>query len=123
VRAPSNGIVVQVAKEEGEFIGPNDPRLLTIVQLDRLLATFAVPSSSARQVRHGQVVTVGLPESNTQVQGTVKLIAPVVEGKSGTMRIEVCVDNSRRQYLSGEPCTLVLDGQRQPTSGSSRNSQ
>ena len=100
--------MVRLFKEEGEFIGPNDPQLMTVMQLDPLLATFAVPSALARKIHPGQVVRIGLPESATQVEGTVKTVSPVIEGKSGTIRVEVRVDNPQQKFFSGEPCSLLL---------------
>ena len=108
IYAPCNGVVVRLFKEEGEFIGPNDPQLMTVMQLDPLLATFAVPSGLARKIHPGQVVRIRLPESDTQVEGTVKTVSPVIEGKSGTIRVEVRVDNPQQKFFSGEPCSLLL---------------
>ena len=42
ISAPCDGVLVRLFGEEGEFIGPNDPQLMTVMQFDPLLATFAV---------------------------------------------------------------------------------
>jgi RND family efflux transporter MFP subunit len=109
VRAPMRGVVLRLHKEVGEFTGPNDPHLMTIVQLDPLLAVFAVPSREARHLRIGQPAQVRLPETGAVVGGTVESVSPVVDGKSGTMRVEVRLDNPQRRFYSGEPCSLLLD--------------
>jgi RND family efflux transporter MFP subunit len=108
VRSPLTGVVAARFKEEGEFIGPNDPQLLTIMQLDPLLATFAVPSRQAREFCEGQSVQVRLPEAGEVVDGSVHHVAPVIDGRSGTMRVEVRVDNTEQRFLSGEACSLLL---------------
>ena len=71
VRAPARGIVVHVHKEAGEFAGPNDPHVVTIVQLDPLLAVFALPSRQARRLATDKAVRVRLPETNAVVKGKV----------------------------------------------------
>lgn len=108
VQSPLAGVVVARFKEEGEFIGPNDPQLLTIMQLDPLLATFAVPSRQARQMCIGQSVKIRILEAGDVVDGSVRHIAPVIDGRSGTRRVEVRVDNAEHRFLSGEPCSLLL---------------
>lgn len=107
--APTRGVVLRIHKEAGEFIGPNDPHLMTVVQLDPLLAVFAVPSGHARRLRIGHPVQVRLPEADALVEGAVASVSPVVDGKSGTMRVEVRLANPERRFLSGEPCSLLLD--------------
>jgi RND family efflux transporter MFP subunit len=109
VHAATHAIVLKIHKEAGEFIGPNDPQLMTIVQLDPLLAVFAVPSRHARRLRIGHPVRVRLPEADALVEGAVESVSPVVDGRSGTMRVEVRLSNPERQFLSGEPCSLLLD--------------
>jgi len=109
VHAPTLAVVLQIHKELGEFIGPSDPHLMTIVQLDPLLAVFAVPSRRARRLRTGHPVEVRLPESDALLKGIVDSVSPVVDGKSGTMRVEVRLANPQRRLLSGEPCLLLLN--------------
>jgi RND family efflux transporter MFP subunit len=109
VHAPTRGVVLRIHKEAGEFIGPNDPHLMTVVQLDPLLAVFAVSSGHARRLRIGDPVRVRLPETNVLVEGAIDSVSPVVDGKSGTMRVEVRLSNPDRQFLSGEPCSLHLN--------------
>ena len=109
VPAPTGGVVLRIHKEAGEYIGPGDPQLMTIVQLDPLLAVFAVPSRHARRLQIGHPVRVRLPEADALVEGTVESVSPVVDGRSGTMRVEVCLTNLERRFLSGEPCSLLLE--------------
>lgn len=107
IRAPMSGVVARLFKEEGEFIGPNDPQLLTIVQLDPLLAAFSVPSNDSRRMHVGQQVSIELPMSEVHVQGTIEFVAPVVDGESGTVRVRVRLENAEGRYYGGEPCFLV----------------
>jgi multidrug efflux pump subunit AcrA (membrane-fusion protein) len=111
VRAPASGVVLRLHKDVGEFIGPSDPQLLTIVQLNPLLAVFAVPSRAARLLRAEQDVVVCFPEAGGgNFKGTVHFVSPVVDGKSGTMRVEVLLDNADGKLYSGDPCSLLIDG-------------
>ena len=98
VRAPTCGVVLRMHKEAGEFIGPNDPQLMTVVQLDPLLAVFAVPSRHAHGLRVGHPVRVRLPEANAVVDGAVEAVSPVVDGQE---RYHAC------RGAAGEPRASV----------------
>lgn len=110
VRAPSDGVITSIYKEPGEFVAPNDPRVLTIVQLDPLLATFSVPAHRAGQLSTGKQVAVRFPESGKTVQAAVELVAPVTDAQSGTVRVKVRIDNPKGLHRSGSRCTLELPG-------------
>jgi len=40
VRAASDGVITTIYKEEGEFVAPTEPFIMTLVQLDPMLAVF-----------------------------------------------------------------------------------
>ncbi len=108
IRSPLNGVVLKIQRKSGEFVGPRDSRLLTVVQLDPLLGVFAVPSESARRIRVGQQVRIRLTKSSKVTAATVERVAPVIDGKSGTVRVELQVTNTQGHLYSGEPCELLL---------------
>jgi RND family efflux transporter MFP subunit len=109
IRSPINGVVTTVFKDHGEFVAPNDPHILEIVELDPLLATFSVPSYEAVRLSKDQSVSVYLEDAGRLVTGTVELISPVTDAESGTVRVKVRVANAERKYRSGERCTLQLN--------------
>ena len=58
VLAPIDGIVSQIHKDEGEFVAPNDPSVLTIVQLDPLLAIFSLTTEQVSRLHPAQEVSI-----------------------------------------------------------------
>lgn len=108
VRAPLGGVVSRVHKDEGEFVAANDPTVLTIVQLDPLIAIFTLSTSQAGRLQTGQEVMVRLPEANKPVAAEVEFIDPVTDPESGTVLIKVRVPNERGTYRSGARCSLLL---------------
>ncbi|OHB76322.1 MAG: hypothetical protein A2W31_13410 [Planctomycetes bacterium RBG_16_64_10] len=113
VRAPQDGVVTDIHKDAGEYLAPNDPYLLTLVQLDPLLATFSLTRRHASQLQIGQQVTVRCADAasageelTVPVKGTVEFIAPVINAESGTVRVKVRIENPNGQYRSGERCAL-----------------
>jgi len=112
VRAPLSGVVSRKLKEEGEFVAPNDPYVVTVVQLDPLLATFSVESGRAAGLHTGDSVSVRLAGVKETVEGLVHHVAPTTDAESGTVRVKVRIENAAGEYRSGERCLLSLPGGR-----------
>jgi RND family efflux transporter MFP subunit len=108
IYAPLSGVVSRNLKEEGEFVAPNDPDVLTIVQLDPLLAKFSLRRSHAESIHHGDSVKVTFPNFTDPVDGVVEEVSPVIDAESGTIRVKVRIENPNHIYQSGQRCTLLL---------------
>lgn len=108
IRAPHDGVISSLHKQEGEFVAPNEPILFTLVQLDPLLASFSIPSQLVGTFRLRQKVLVQIEGSSVRAQGVIDQIAPVTDAESGTVRIKVRIENPKGLYRSGERCTLSL---------------
>lgn len=113
LRAPIDGVVLEIHKEIGEYVAPNDPRVVTLVQLDPLLATFSLDAERAAALREGQAITVtslGVTLDATAapvaMKGIVEFVAPVTSAESGTVRVKIRIPNPDGRYRAGERCTL-----------------
>jgi RND family efflux transporter MFP subunit len=109
VRSPIDGVIKKLHKDPGEFVAPNDPYVLELVDLDNLLANFAVPSHEAVRLKEGQDISVILDDVDQSVTGVVEFVSPVTDAESGTVRVKVRVANNEGKYRSGERCTLELN--------------
>lgn len=110
IHAPFAGTVTSFEKEQGEFVALNDAAVLTLVDLESLLANFMVMSSQAVHMTQGQEVTVYFPASRLEAEGQIELISPVTDAESGTVRVKIRVPNAKRLLRSGERCQLRLAG-------------
>jgi RND family efflux transporter MFP subunit len=115
LRAPIDGVISRIAKDKGEYVAPNDPRVMTLVQLDPLTATFSLSVPQAAQLALGQKVTLRPLDALDQVsaaaaavEGSVEFIAPVTDAESGTVRVKVRIENPDGRNRSGERCSLQL---------------
>ena len=113
VLAPINGIVSQIHKEEGEFVAPNDPSVVTLVQLDPLLAVFSLTTQQVSHLHADQAVRIHVSDSSHPTTATVEFIGPVADAESGTLLVKIRVDNPKRVYRSGTRCTLELPSAKQ----------
>lgn len=110
IRAPQDGVVTAIQKQCGEYVGPTDPVLLTMVQLQPLSAVFLVPRQQVARLNVGQSVSLVFPGAGLTTEGTIEFIAPVVDAGSGTIAVRVRVDNTNRSLRAGEPCQFVPHG-------------
>ncbi len=118
--SPCSGVVTMVYCEPGEVVTVTDPRVMTIVKLDRLRARFSASPQMARGAKPDQHVVVQLAESRKQLPAIIERISPVIDAKSGTVEIHVVIENPDLTIQSGLRCFLDLNAN--PAGIASRNS-
>ncbi|MHB8974748.1 MAG: efflux RND transporter periplasmic adaptor subunit [Pirellulaceae bacterium] len=110
VSSPIDGVVTRVYKDPGEFVSPNDPVLVKVVQLDPLLIVFSVPAAEARKLAAEETVRVRIESAAKPVEGVVEFVSPMGDAQSGTMRVSVRIPNPDERVPSGTTCHLLLPG-------------
>jgi RND family efflux transporter MFP subunit len=108
IRAPQTGVLTEILKRPGEFVSYNDPNVFVLVELDRLLATFYIPENRATVLTPGQTLAVQFGQPATPVEGTVEIISPVTDAESGTVRVQLRLENSGNAHRAGERCSVEL---------------
>ena len=108
IRSPIAGVITKLHKEKGEFVAPNNPDILTLVELDRLIATFSVLGPQAKLLKVDQTVRINFPETRRKTDGTIEFISPVIDAESGTILIKVCIENAASKHRSGERCEMLI---------------
>lgn len=106
ITSPIDGVVTLLHKDVGEFVAPNTPEIMTVVQLDPLLATFSILSPQAEKLALNQTVKIRFPVSRRVVEGQVTFISPVTDAESGMVRVKVRVANPNGKTRSGERCLI-----------------
>tara|TARA_R100001132_G_scaffold499_1_gene716 strand:+ start:7731 stop:8522 length:792 start_codon:yes stop_codon:yes gene_type:complete len=106
IRAPISGVVNLIHKEQGEFVAPNSPETMTLVQIDRLLAFFTLTPQQASQLKIDDKIEVTFRINNATTEGTVEYISPVTDAQSGTVLVKVRIDNRNGSFRSGERCCI-----------------
>lgn len=108
IRAPISGVIMATHKDVGEFLAPNDPDLLTLVQLDQLLANFTLTSYQAAQLSVGEELQIWFSEEHSTT-GKVEFISPVTNAESGTVLIKLRIENPEGHFRSGARCRIRLE--------------
>ena len=107
IRAPFSGVISKIHKRQGEFISPLHPEIVTLIQVDRLIAKFNVPSSQVDVFRNQEVFQLTTANGKT-IEARVHSIGVFTEAQSGTVEVKLSIDNSDGELRSGEFLTLDI---------------
>lgn len=108
VRSPIDGIVTRIHREQGEYVTPVAPTVVTVTQLNLLRAIFNLPQQETSGLRAGATVMLQLEDSEQPVPAQIELVAPVIDSDSGTIRVKVVIDNAAGKVHAGRRCFLNI---------------
>ena len=108
VRAPITGVITEMHKDVGEFVAPNSPDLLMLVQLDQLLANFTLTSAQAAKLQLDQEIKIRF-SGVLRTTGVVEFISPVTNAESGLVLVKLRIENAKNRFRSGERCKMRLE--------------
>ena len=108
IRSPISGVIMEMHKDVGEFLAPSSPELLTLVQLDQLLANFTLTSNQADNLTLDQTFELFFA-GELQTTGTVEFISPVTNAESGTVLVKLRIENAQGRFRSGARCKIRLE--------------
>ena len=106
VRSPISGTILELPRQVGEAITATESEVATVVALDQLRVRYFLATKIASRLKKGQSVNVSFPETNQQTHAVVDFVSPVTDAKSGTVRVELLIDNKRLAFRSGLRCFL-----------------
>lgn len=100
LKSPISAVVLKIYKQPSEMTSPTDTEpVISLVQLNPLLAVFHLPVHQAQAVVKGDIVKLLM--GGKEIPATVDFVSPVIEAQSGTVRVRFRVANSDGTLLSG----------------------
>lgn len=115
VIAPIDGIVEKIAKSAGEYVSPNSPEVVRVVDVSKLRASFFLQLQEAQSLKVASKVKVDV-SGNGLMEAVVEHIAPFPDGGSGLIEVHVLVENPDMKIL-GSRCNLILEPSAELVSG------
>jgi RND family efflux transporter MFP subunit len=92
IRAPFDGVVVEVQRNIGEFVSASSPSVVKLHDISKLKATFPLSEVEIAGMTTTSTMSIRLSDGRI-VQGTVDFIPPVAEPESGLFMVTVVIDN------------------------------
>ncbi len=88
VKAPFAGRITQRLVDVGQNLAVGTP-LVVLADFHPLLAKVHVPSREFHKLQRDQEVALTLDSNNTVIKGRIKLISPVIDPASGTIKLTI----------------------------------
>ncbi len=101
VTAPFGGRVVRRLVNVGQTVSAGTP-LFTLADFDPLLARVHVPAKEFHQLAVGQPVELALDSSRRLLRGRIKLVSPVIDTASGTIKVTVEIAAAAEDIRPGD---------------------
>ncbi|MCB1055546.1 MAG: efflux RND transporter periplasmic adaptor subunit [Acidobacteria bacterium] len=93
VRAPISGTVTSRKVNLGDFVTINQP-LFELVDFDSIVARVFVPEKELANLERGQEARISAQAlAGRDFRGHIERIAPVVDPKSGTVKVTIALDD------------------------------
>lgn len=105
ILSPIDGTAVAIHRRIGEFVSPVNPEVVTLIQTDRLLATFPIPSGSVGEFQPGKKFKISFADSKS-ITATVYHVGVETDAESGTVPVKLLIENPDGSLRSGEFVTL-----------------
>ena len=119
--APFDGVVTTRSTDIGQLISagnPNDPPLFTVAQVDKLRVYVQAPQSYVAQIKPGMTARLMAPERPRETfTATVVSDAQAIQQQSGTLLVQMQIDNRAHKLKAGGYAQAALQAGRLPASG------
>jgi RND family efflux transporter MFP subunit len=111
--APFDGLVTARTTDIGALINAGSgggPPLFVVSRINKLRVYVSVPQAYVPGIPIGTKASISVPEHPGQTfPATVEASAQAVETASGTTRIQLVVDNSRNELMTGDFTQVTFD--------------
>lgn len=100
IRASIDGVVDIVHRDEGEFVNPGDPRVVTLLSVDPLHATLYVDVACTRRLSPGGRLDVEI--GDTAVAATIRDIGRRIDAPTGLVGVALTIPNADGAWRAGQ---------------------
>ncbi|WP_417748462.1 HlyD family secretion protein [Rosistilla oblonga] len=110
VQAPFDGVVVELYRQQGEWVKPGDP-IVRVLRLDRLRVEGFLPTQLLRSDLVGspaEIHVVGFAKQSLVFQGEVSFVSPEVDAVNNEVAIWAEFDNPELLAWPGMQGTLTI---------------
>jgi membrane fusion protein (multidrug efflux system) len=115
VVAPFTGRVVARSVDVGQNINPGTP-LFVLSDFNPLLARIHVPAKEFNKLKVDQPVDLTLESNGARVKGRIKLISPVIDPQSGTIKVTVEISEYPENTRPGDFAQVSIVTERRTSS-------
>ena len=108
IRSPLTGQVAEVHRQQGEFVSPVTPEVITLIRTDKLFAVFNIPGKQISEFQIGQSHLIKFANGQTK-ECFVDSIGIQTDAQSSTIQVKLLMENRSAKVRAGEQCIISLD--------------
>ena len=101
LRAPFDGVVATITRDEAASVSPSDGPIIRLVKLDTLELVVHIDHRRLDDLKTGQTLSVEAVDRPISGTGTIAFISPVIDPSSGTARLRITLPNEDGRHRSG----------------------
>jgi len=110
IRAPYNGVIVDILKDIGEFAPSMPPtNLIRIVDDSYLEVQAFLPEENLEFAKTGSVATVSVESIDLATTGRVIFVSDRIDPDTQTFEVRIHIDNQDRRIKAGSFCRITMD--------------
>lgn len=106
--APFDGVIKEIYKHSGEYVGPAEPAICELADLITISASFLLPKDYTGKIATGALVQVYFPSISQSLEGTASL-SPYPDAETGMRAIKVKIPNAEGKIKAGWQCQLQIN--------------
>lgn len=106
--SPTPGVVTQIHREVGEFVSLAERVVVTVAKLDQLRIPIYVSGAQAARLKLAEELTVRFSSEIAQTIAIIDYISPVSDPGSGTVLVELLINNKNGARRSGIACAVAV---------------
>jgi len=101
IRSPIDGVIGERLRRLGDRVQPSD-KLFTVIDNEEMIAVIHVPEREIGLIKKGQKAFIKSQHlGNSQFDGWIKRVSPVVDPQSGTFKVTVGIRNEQDRLRPG----------------------
>ncbi|WP_026463356.1 efflux RND transporter periplasmic adaptor subunit [Adhaeribacter aquaticus] len=109
IKAPISGVVDDFIPKVGEAVSPASPQPIgRIVNQDGIKVVAEVSEAYAGKVKAGDQAKIFLPDTNTELDATVKVVSQVINANSRSFPIELVIKNKANNQVPLRPNMIAV---------------
>ncbi len=110
LRAPFDGVVAAVTRDEAASVSPGDGPVIRLVKLDPLELVVHIDHRRLDGLETGQTLAVQAIDRPVSGNGVIAFISPTIDPSSGTARLRITLPNGDSRHRSGVKYRVTLPG-------------
>ncbi|WNF35741.1 efflux RND transporter periplasmic adaptor subunit [Bacillaceae bacterium IKA-2] len=108
ITSPIAGTISEINVTENQIAPPNTA-LVTVVDLNPIIATFYVNSYQVAQLKESMTATLTVDGLVEEIKSTIQTVSPTINPQNNLFKVEIAIQNDAKSIKGGMRITALID--------------